>query len=86
MRVLSNTTSSTLHWAKHALEDPQTAVGQVIRKIQKIFKILWTKFQIRQMQSVLEALNSEQLDKMGIKRIGIREHAKQLITFKYDGL
>ena len=85
MRILSNTTSSTLHWAKHALEDPQTVVGQVIRKIQKIFKILWTKFQIRQMQSVLEALSSEQLDKMGIKRIGIREHAKHLITYKYDG-
>ena len=85
MRILSNTTGSTLHWAKRALEGTSIVVGQIIRKIQKSFKILWAKFQIRQMQSVLEALNSEQLDKMGIKRIGIREHAKHLITYKYDG-
>jgi hypothetical protein len=38
------------------------------------------------MQSVLQELNDEQLDRMSIKRDGIKEHAKHLITYEYDGL
>jgi hypothetical protein len=38
------------------------------------------------MQSVLQAFNDEQLDKIGIKRSGIRDHAEHLVTYEYDGL
>jgi hypothetical protein len=38
------------------------------------------------MQSVLQALNDGQLDKIGIKRSGIRDHAEHLVTYEYDGL
>ncbi|WP_245540972.1 hypothetical protein [Octadecabacter antarcticus] len=82
----SNTAGSTFHWAQHALEDAATAVGHIATRIRKSFKNLHVQVQIRQMQSVLQELNDEQLDKIGIKRSGIREHAEHLITYEYDGL
>ncbi|MFT7369964.1 MAG: hypothetical protein ACI9RO_000666 [Alteromonas macleodii] len=86
MRITSNTTGSRTYCARRTIEDTLTAVSQTIRKLRKSFKKLWIKFQIRQMQSVLQELNDEQLDRMSIKRDGIKEHAKHLITYEYDGL
>ena len=86
MRIISDTTGSRSHWTQRTIEDTLTAVSQSIRKMRKSFKNLWIKVQIRQMQSVLQELNDEQLDRMSIKRDGIKEHAKHLITYEYDGL
>jgi uncharacterized protein YjiS (DUF1127 family) len=86
MKMHSNTSGITFAWAQHAPEDVPTAVGHIATRIRNSFKNLWVRFQIRQMQSVLQALNDRQLDKIGIKRSGIREHAEHLVTYEYDGL
>lgn len=86
MKILSNTTGTNIHWTQRTLEGTLITCSQAIRRIRKNFKNLWTKVQIKQMQSVLHALSDEQLKKMGIKRDGIRAHAKHLITYEYDGL
>ncbi len=86
MKMYSNTSGSTFVWAQRALEDAATSVGHIATRIRNSFKNLWVRFQIRQMQSVLQALNDGQLDKIGIKRSGIRDHAEHLVTYEYDGL
>ena len=86
MKMRSNPAGSTFLRAQHALEDAVTTVGHTASGIRKSFKNLHVQVQIKRMQSVLQALNNEQLDKIGIKRSGIREHAEHLITYEYDGL
>ncbi|AGI67677.1 hypothetical protein OAN307_c20370 [Octadecabacter antarcticus 307] len=86
MKMHSNTAGSTFLWAQHALGDAVTAVGHTATRIRKSFKNLWSQIQIGRMQSVLQAMNDEQLHKIGIERSGIREYAEHLVTYEYDGL
>jgi len=45
-----------------------------------------TQMQISRMQSVLNSMSDDQLERAGIKRNQIPQHAEALVTEEYDGL
>ena len=86
MKMHDNTAESTFHGAQNAIGDATTAVGRTVTKIRNHFKSLVVQTKIGRAQSVLQAMDEEQLAKIGIKRSGIRDHAEHLVTYEYDGL
>jgi uncharacterized protein YjiS (DUF1127 family) len=86
MKMHDNTAESTFHWTQNAIGDAATAVGRTVAKIRNHFKALAVQIKIGRAQSVLQAMDEEQLAKIGIKRSGIRDHAEHLVTYEYDGL
>jgi uncharacterized protein YjiS (DUF1127 family) len=86
MKMYNNTAESMFHWAQHAIGDAATAVGRTTTKIRNRLHALVLQSKIGKAQSVLQAMDDEQLGKIGIKRSGIRDHAEHLVTYEYDGL
>ena len=86
MKMHNNTAENTFHWAQHAIGDAATAIGRTTTTIHNHFRALVVRAKIGRAQSVLQAMDDEQLGKIGIKRSGIRDHAEHLVTYEYDGL
>jgi uncharacterized protein YjiS (DUF1127 family) len=38
------------------------------------------------MESVLQSMTDEQLNKAGVERRDVKRHAEYLVSYKYDGL
>jgi uncharacterized protein YjiS (DUF1127 family) len=45
-----------------------------------------THLQIARMESVLQSMTDEQLNKAGVERRDVKRHAEYLVSYKYDGL
>lgn len=88
MKTHSNTHHGGFHLPSltHAFEAIRSRLGHLVSKFLKGFSSLVTQIQIGKMQSVLQEMTDEQLEKIDLKRCDIRRHAVFLVTSEYDGL
>ncbi|MEM5543416.1 hypothetical protein WNY61_11775 [Sulfitobacter sp. AS92] len=62
------------------------ALGSAAGKVGNLLARGVTQMQISRMQSVLNNMTDDQLERAGIKRNQIPQHAEALVTEEYDGL
>ncbi|EDQ05069.1 hypothetical protein DSM14862_00877 [Sulfitobacter indolifex] len=62
------------------------AFGTAAGKVGSLLARGVTQMQISRMQSVLNSMSDDQLERAGIKRNQIPQHAEALVTEEYDGL
>ncbi|UWR34341.1 hypothetical protein K3759_04395 [Sulfitobacter sp. W027] len=62
------------------------ALGTAAGKVGNMLARGVTQMQISRMQSVLNGMSDEQLERAGIERNQIPQHAEALVTEEYDGL
>ncbi|MEQ5826110.1 hypothetical protein J3456_01935 [Sulfitobacter sp. NFXS29] len=62
------------------------ALGTAAGKVGSLLARGVTQMQISRMQSVLNGMSDDQLERAGIDRNQIPQHAQALVTEEYDGL
>lgn len=64
----------------------KACIGSLTQKISEATTRIMLAMRIGRMASALTAYSDEQLEHIGVLRKDIRDHARMLITYEYDGL
>ncbi len=68
------------------LTTTKACIGSLTQKISEARARTMLAMRIGRMASALSAFSDEQLEQIGVLRKDIRDHARKLITYEYDGI
>ena len=72
--------------AQHTLTNGLAFITELEATIKSLLSKSFTQFKINRLSSALNTMSDAQLDKIGIARKDIKQHAEQMIKYEYDGL